>query len=272
MLLSQYRERGLLVQYGPRSFSGSSPVGRGLWLLTTWSVVRFHVPEPWEGSVMGTRLSPKESDGGSNPSRPAKIRQSTRIDAKFAKRVLTTGRTCRILNAVEWGNASYDTKCRGSSVVEHLSHKQDRMGSNPIPETKGVLSLGYVNKEQRNTYQREWVAQRRAQYLCDKACVDCGSRNDLEIDHVDKTQKVSHRIWSWSTQRREQELAKCVVRCRRCHQIKTLAHRTDRAEHGTRSKYDFGCRCENCREAQRTYNAEWRKKQRMRVCSIGPAS
>jgi len=32
---------------------------------------------------------------------------------------------------------------------------------------------------------------------------------------------VTHRVWSWARERREAELAKCVVRCVACHLVKT---------------------------------------------------
>ena len=77
--------------------------------------------------------------------------------------------------------------------------------------------MPYKNKEEQRRYQREWIARRRSEWLSDKACLDCGATSDLEIDHLDPSSKVSHRIWSWETRRREAELAKCVVRCRGCH-------------------------------------------------------
>ena len=66
-------------------------------------------------------------------------------------------------------------------------------------------------------YQRQWCAARRAEWFADKTCVDCGSVDALEIDHVDPAQKVSSHIWSWAEERRVVELEKCVVRCNPCH-------------------------------------------------------
>lgn len=76
--------------------------------------------------------------------------------------------------------------------------------------------------EEQRRYQREWVARRRAAWFSDKVCVDCASREDLELDHVDPSTKVSNSIWSWSQVRRDSEIAKCVVRCRACHLNKTI--------------------------------------------------
>ncbi len=52
--------------------------------------------------------------------------------------------------------------------------------------------------------------------------MDCGSWDELEVDHVDPALKISHSIWSWSLERRLAELAKCVVRCRACHLKKSV--------------------------------------------------
>ena len=65
------------------------------------------------------------------------------------------------------------------------------------------------------------MARRRAEWFEGKSCVDCGGVADLRLDHVDASLKVSHRIWSWARERREAELAKCVVRCEPCHLVKT---------------------------------------------------
>lgn len=68
---------------------------------------------------------------------------------------------------------------------------------------------------------RLWIAQRRADWFAGKSCLRCGT--DLQLDHIDSEQKVDHRIWSWSAERREVELAKCQVLCEPCHKWKTEA-------------------------------------------------
>ncbi|MEM1416560.1 MAG: HNH endonuclease [Myxococcota bacterium] len=65
------------------------------------------------------------------------------------------------------------------------------------------------------------MADRRARFFAGKSCVKCGSVERLELDHIDPAQKVTHSIWSWSQARREAEIAKCQVLCRRCHKRKT---------------------------------------------------
>jgi 5-methylcytosine-specific restriction endonuclease McrA len=70
-------------------------------------------------------------------------------------------------------------------------------------------------------YQREWVAKRRAAWFAGKQCVDCGSTENLELDHVSPAEKLTHRVWSFSWKRIEEETKKCVVRCHACHLKKT---------------------------------------------------
>jgi len=83
--------------------------------------------------------------------------------------------------------------------------------------------MAYKDPEEQRRYQRQWVAKRRSDYLRDKSCVKCGSTEQLEIDHVDAKRKVHHTIWSWSKARREKELAKCQVLCRKHHKEKSEA-------------------------------------------------
>ncbi len=110
----------------------------------------------------------------------------------------------------------------------------------------------YKDAAKQREYARLWIARRRAEYMADKACLDCGATEQLEIDHVDPTQKVSHRIWSWSAARRSAELAKCVVRCRECHLKRTVAQRSIPLIHGTANAYNKkACRCDECKAFQR---------------------
>lgn len=81
--------------------------------------------------------------------------------------------------------------------------------------------MPYADKQRQAEYQREWMARRRQAYFHDKSCVRCGATDNLELDHVDPAQKVSHRVWSWSEARRAEEISKCQILCRRCHAEKT---------------------------------------------------
>lgn len=84
--------------------------------------------------------------------------------------------------------------------------------------------MPYKDPATHREYMRRWMANRRFEWLSRNGpCVDCGSWTDLEVDHVDPSAKVDHKVWSWSEPRRLAELAKCVVRCQTCHLRKTHA-------------------------------------------------
>lgn len=82
--------------------------------------------------------------------------------------------------------------------------------------------MPYRNPKRQRRYQREWLRRRRAEWIASQggACARCGRTDWLEVDHIDPTTKVDHRVWSWSEERRVPELAKCQVLCKRCHGIK----------------------------------------------------
>ena len=85
--------------------------------------------------------------------------------------------------------------------------------------------MGYADKATQREYQRKWIAARRAKRLDGASCAKCGATGWLEVDHIDPKAKISHRVWSWEETRRELELGKCQVLCRKCHQEKTSAER-----------------------------------------------
>jgi hypothetical protein len=97
----------------------------------------------------------------------------------------------------------------------------------------------------RRRYQRAWVSARRAAWFARFAgCASCGRTDALEVHHTDPGQKVSHRVWSWSHERRELELAKCVPLCRRCHVRQTKEQVARPVRHGSVTGYKHHrCRC-----------------------------
>jgi len=121
-------------------------------------------------------------------------------------------------------------------------------------------------------YQRAWKAARRAAWLAGKVCAHCGATENLEIDHIDPAAKVSHKIWSWAPERREAELAKCQVLCKRCHRLKTSAARP-LVMHGTNTCYtNRRCRCDLCKRAHAQANAKYRSPKSRMVWRRLPAA
>lgn len=83
-----------------------------------------------------------------------------------------------------------------------------------------------ATREEQNKYQLEWIRKRKEEWFSKNGpCVDCGTWENLQLDHVDPSQKVTHNVWSWRKDRRDAELAKCVVRCKTDHDKKSFTER-----------------------------------------------
>jgi len=123
--------------------------------------------------------------------------------------------------------------------------------------------MGYVDKDKQREYQKIWMRKRRAFFFGDKHCKYCGSKTNLEIHHKNPSKKITHCIWSWKKERREKELAKCIVLCRTCHIELHAEQRRKPLIHGTTAGYDKKCRCEKCREAHKIAMREYRKNKKL---------
>jgi hypothetical protein len=131
--------------------------------------------------------------------------------------------------------------------------------------------MPYKDPKKQKEAMRQWyqnvVRKRREDWFKENGpCVDCGIWEGLELDHLDRTTKVDHKVWSWSKPRRIKELAKCVVRCEKCHgkhtaeQCRELFCRP--ITHGIVSAYlQRGCRCDICRE----FYKKWRRDKYERI-------
>ena len=82
--------------------------------------------------------------------------------------------------------------------------------------------MPYKDPVVQREYQRLRTANRRFDWFADKSCARCGSTENLQLDHIDPSTKISHKIWSWSEAHRETELVKCQVLCYPCHVIKGM--------------------------------------------------
>lgn len=105
--------------------------------------------------------------------------------------------------------------------------------------------MPYKDHAVQKAWQLEWMRKRREEWFrIHGPCKFCQSWIDLNLHHRDPGQKVNHRVWSWSKDRRETELSKCDVLCERCHQ---RLHGNERiVDHGNHG-YRRGCRCDICR-------------------------
>jgi 5-methylcytosine-specific restriction endonuclease McrA len=124
--------------------------------------------------------------------------------------------------------------------------------------------MPYKNKKTQSEYQKNWMKKRRLSwFLKNGPCVTCGSIDSLEVDHVDPAIKIDHKVWSWSKIRRDEELKKCQVLCKKCHLEKTKVFIKRPLIHGTKSGYShYDCRCPDCKNAQKLYQKNWFNKNR----------
>lgn len=86
-------------------------------------------------------------------------------------------------------------------------------------------------------------------------CVQCGSMELLEFDHIDSNIKeftIGKLLAGISEEKLQDELKKCQLLCKECHTKKHAA------VCGTLGGYRY-CKCNKCKEAKRLYTIEYRK-------------
>lgn len=100
--------------------------------------------------------------------------------------------------------------------------------SNYRQANKRTERMNNYTREQRKRWDKTAKDRNKRkimEYLLTHPCVDCGNNNPivLQFDHLrDKWHEVGFLVvYGYSWQSVEKEIAKCVVRCANCHQIKT---------------------------------------------------
>ncbi len=117
------------------------------------------------------------------------------------------------------------------------------------------------------TYMRERRHTRRkiAIELLGGECVDCTSQENLEFDHKDRDKKtdIIANMLSHSWENLKEELKLCVLRCRRCHEDRTVIQLYGGyADHGSYQKYFKGCKCRICMDGNRDRMRVYRAKKK----------
>jgi hypothetical protein len=108
--------------------------------------------------------------------------------------------------------------------------------------------------------QRRQERRKRFLTLLGGKCVECGSQNNLQFDHIKKKTKsfnIAHGL-DFNEAKAIDEVKKCQLLCFDCHQKKTRDNwdfADSKAEHGTLHMYrNKKCRCDECRKAVSDYN------------------
>ena len=124
-------------------------------------------------------------------------------------------------------------------------------------------------RQEQRIYQLIWIKARRQEWIDENGpCNRCGSSDDLEVDHIDKSKKLMpvSSVWSMAktNPKRIIELAKCQVLCGSCHLRKNNDENYNRViNHGTGTAYAYHhCRCDKCKTFKRAYDSLHRKKDK----------
>jgi hypothetical protein len=133
--------------------------------------------------------------------------------------------------------------------------------------------MSFKNKEAYNAYMNQYMLKRyyrtreKILDILGRECALCGSKESLEIDHIDYTIKKFNiaKCHSYSTERLLDEVSKCRVLCKECHKEKSIKERSrnSREDHGTMACYKHGnCRCDLCRKANSSYCKNYRLRRK----------
>lgn len=125
--------------------------------------------------------------------------------------------------------------------------------------------MAYTDSADYNSYCKKRYHKRRQDALSflGNQCKHCGSSNNLEFDHVDrsiKTFAISKRLHGLPWEKIKEELSLCQLLCRDCHKKKTSSEKMKK-EHGGRSMWDR-CKCDPCRAAKNEYMRNYRARRR----------
>jgi 5-methylcytosine-specific restriction endonuclease McrA len=144
--------------------------------------------------------------------------------------------------------------------------------------------MAIKNRETYNAYMRVKILERyhkrrtEAKQRLGGKCVVCGTKENLEFDHINAKEKSFgiSKLWSVSQEKFDAELLKCQLLCKDHHEVKTKlfgdntgggSNRVDDYTHGTGYMYDKDkCRCDECKLWRKNYRnktVEYSGKQKL---------
>lgn len=111
------------------------------------------------------------------------------------------------------------------------------------------------------------ISRRRlaAKELLGGSCVECGSIEGLQFDHIDRRTKSFSIAANWGRKWTETvaELQKCQLLCQPCHDRKSRAVGDNgEVEHGQGLSGKKNCSCDPCRIRKREYMREYMRERR----------
>ena len=127
--------------------------------------------------------------------------------------------------------------------------------------------MGYKNKEKQKEYQKNWIAKRKEEFLANKICIHCSSKNELTFVNVrNKGKKFS---LSYSIKNLAEKLNNALILCESCY-IKYDLERKSKAAttHGktnTGTYTTWKCMIERCYNPNKD-NYKWYGGRGVEVC------
>lgn len=119
-----------------------------------------------------------------------------------------------------------------------------------MPFKDPIKRAEYSRRKNRELYH----TRRDAWFKKNNRCVDCGSKENLQLSFKDPSKRVTHRVFLLTKVKREAELKKLQARCKTCwtKHVITKFRKTEPLPsedgHGYQ-RYKKGCRCEVCTRA-----------------------
>lgn len=131
-----------------------------------------------------------------------------------------------------------------------------------------------MNKDYMRDYMKQRREKRRQKFidLLGGKCEDCGSKHNLQFDHIDASKKSFdlNDIKDGSEKKITKELKKCQLLCAKCHFKKTIKNKEhvnktkSPANHGTIWMYKkYKCRCDDCKWAMSKYLKKLNKNKEL---------
>ena len=113
-------------------------------------------------------------------------------------------------------------------------------------------------------YHKQYWHKRRKKiidYLGGK-CIKCGSKEKLEIDHINANEKVCNVKDNLTFKTMKEEIDKCQVLCYDCHKEKSISERKPFI-HGSRYGWQKKhCKCNDCQSTKIIQEKERNLKRR----------
>lgn len=137
-------------------------------------------------------------------------------------------------------------------------------GANPLfVAYGGIMAIASLE------YHRDYFYRRKARLIAilGGKCIECGSTENLEFDHIDPTTKI-FSITQRIKERDETvlpELAKCQLLCKKHHKAKSDAALS--VEHGGGKAGKRNCKCGPCRDKKNAYMREYKRERRLALAA-----